>query len=934
MNSSESQTKEFGFFDGCPDLETLHAFLKSELKGLEDDWVGSHLETCESCRDQLEHLDQIGWQKLEQSITLLRCDNLSQTKIDGFEIKDCVGQGGQGVVYRAFEKHLERWVAIKVLRNTVVKDGKKRVDLFREARATARLNHHHIVQVLSVHTSGEIPALVLEWMDGGTLADRINDGQKLTNEVIVDLMIAISDAVSYAHANGILHRDIKPSNILFLDDTFGKPKLNDFGLAKIQSDSGEWSSTREMVGTPHYMACEAISRNHGEVGTHSDIYSLGAVLYHLLTGRTPFAAESPMESIYMAIHHDLIPPGVLRPKTPKDLETICLKCLEKIPHRRYRSAAEVRDDLIRFRENRPILARRPGHWQRFSSLVYRYPSQSILIMLFLITAAMSLIIISIRYRNEADLNNRLSSQLVTVTQKNRQVEELNRNLQHAIHEKNRHFQDSQNRLSETRQAIAHLTPLAKRVFDELSVNQGELRELDRISDLLESVGFESSDVVEEVDTLVAILELADVMRGLENFERSKKLAQLALKNLEQVFRHRGDELDVANYYNYVQLNIARCYTSLYHAENNLNGLAKFTEEMAYFLDQSIKNTEGVILRSPKSIESFGLKGAMVLEQGLWKWHLGDLDQANRLFSQASEQHWEVLDRNPDNRYRYLFLSCMLKHEFQFLSKDPKNDQKILETEERLFQLVEKTKNKFPDGWQPLVIKLLESKPLTYRFLISRGQYENAIRSLDRHIRVFKETECLDHHTEIQFIMEKAVCLKFLDDQAGFEKIMNELNKMIVNIDFQDEINNPWLNRTLMVYYTFAPELKYRNLGKAQPHLVKSIAKWKNDKHLKWVLLLKSMNKKSLNDIENELVKLDQSAIPIFYRDSSTLPLRLAYIEYMINHGDLPKISDQLARCYEIIMNDSLADPIYQLEFKRLVNLSKKTGSSDIDFRSL
>lgn len=927
MNPDDSQASLVGPEFECPDIGMLSAFLEGILSLSDDTMVGQHIETCEKCMGSIEDLDTAGWHRLiEVECEVQQLDPVFPN-IAGFKIEKRVGQGGQGVVYRAFEHGIDRWVAIKMIRGGGWEEGRKAEDLLREAKAIGRINHEHIVKVLSVQTAGDTPALVMEWMDGGTLSDRLKDKQPIENDEVVDLLIAISSALACAHANGILHRDIKPSNILFADTTYQKPRLNDFGLAKIQTESGEWSTTRDMIGTPHYMSCEAISRDYGIVGTHSDIYSIGAVLYHLLTGRAPFEGDTPMESVFNALHHDLIVPSVFKSKIPRDLETICLKCMDKNPLRRYKSATELRDDLIRFKEHRPIHACRPAQWQKLVSLARRYPSQSILMLLVVMTTAFSLIFMSVQYQKESRLNNRLTEQVEALALKNEEVKSLNRSLENAIIEKNSHYQEAQQRLTETRKAVAQLTPLVKRVYGELAVDQGELRELDSISDLLGRVGFLSEDVVEEVDSIVSILELSDVMKQLKYYERSEKLVQLALENLERIFRHRGDELDAVDYYNYTQLNIARCYTGLYHLEV-ARGSDKplFHKKMAYYLNQSIKNTEGVILRLPKSVESYGLNAAMKLELARWRWYEGDLNSANQLMQEASEQHWDLINRNPDNKYRYLFLAIMMQHEFLFNAMATKNDDRIIRNEQRFDELVNETKIKYPGEWRLLVSELIHSRPLIYRLFASRGEFQRSGDFIIRHLELLEMTESMQGNkrnvllSRFHLLMEHASCLKLSNDLESFEVTMQVLNKTVDELSLTNQPMTVSDSLAILKYYAFCPDLSRRNTQNIALILDRL---QKNEIPLQtfdWIYRLRVQENFDLDAFENELQMLDQNFETLINKNPISFPIRLAYIEFLLYQNQFDRLEKQMRQCEIMAKEFPIIDTTYRYEYYRIRDL--------------
>lgn len=275
-------------------------------------------------------------------------------KLEGYEIIDVLGRGGMGVVYRARDLALGRMVAIKMILSGAAASPSDLQRFRTEAEAVARLRHPHIVQIYAVGEHAGCPYLVLELLEGGSLAREVA-GTPLPARRAAEMLLALADAVAHAHHLGILHRDLKPANVLLADPR--TPKIADFGLAKrIDSDLGH-TETGTVMGSPCYMAPEQAEGRTRDIGPASDIYALGAILYEMLTGGPPFRADTMLETLEMVRHNDPVPPRVLLPKLPADLEAICLKCLEKRPQLRYASADDLAADLRRFLDGEPVHAR-------------------------------------------------------------------------------------------------------------------------------------------------------------------------------------------------------------------------------------------------------------------------------------------------------------------------------------------------------------------------------------------------------------------------------------------------------------------------------------------------------------------------------------------------------------------------------------------------
>lgn len=272
--------------------------------------------------------------------------------IDGFDVIEIAGRGGMGVVYRARDLLLNRTVAIKTLRAGSTSDDEETRRLIREAEAAARLQHPGIVQIHHVGESGGLPFLVMQFVEGRTLAEAIRSGP-LSERQAVRITTEIADAICDAHRHSVIHRDLKPGNVLL--DENGTARVTDFGLSRRIDSTLTVESAAQVVGTPAYMAPEQARGQ--SVSETADIYAIGAMLYEMLTGRPPFQAATPWDVVTQILTHD--PPRLreLNNALPRDLETICERCLQKSPENRYQSAEALKDDLTRFAQGRPIAAR-------------------------------------------------------------------------------------------------------------------------------------------------------------------------------------------------------------------------------------------------------------------------------------------------------------------------------------------------------------------------------------------------------------------------------------------------------------------------------------------------------------------------------------------------------------------------------------------------
>jgi serine/threonine protein kinase/tetratricopeptide (TPR) repeat protein len=302
-------------------------------------------------------------------------------RLASYELIEVLGEGGMGVVYKARQRGLNRLVAVKMIR-TDRRGNADRLARFRvEAEAVARLRHPNIVQIFEIGEAAGAPFVSLELLEGGSLEDRLL-GTPQRGQDAAQLLITLAKAVQVAHDAGIIHRDLKPSNILFTED--GTPKITDFGLAKrLESDSRQTESG-QIMGSPSYMAPEQARGRTRDVGPAADVYALGAVLYEMLTGRPPFKGETPVETIHQVTDDEVVPPSRLVPRVSRDLETICLHCLNKDQSRRYVSPRALAEDLERFLSECPIKARRTPFWERGAKLARRHPVAATLFALVIL----------------------------------------------------------------------------------------------------------------------------------------------------------------------------------------------------------------------------------------------------------------------------------------------------------------------------------------------------------------------------------------------------------------------------------------------------------------------------------------------------------------------------------------------------------------------
>lgn len=292
---------------------------------------------------------------------LTSTDEERSARFGDYDLLGQIARGGMGVVYKARQRSLRRTVALKMILSGQLASEREVQRFQAEARAAAQLDHSGIVPIYEVGEQGGQHYFTMGYVEGQSLADRLAAGP-MEPRPAADLVKAVAEAVHYAHQHGVIHRDLKPANILL--DREGRPRVTDFGLAVQANDETHLTATGQVLGTPSYMPPEQAWAQFDRIGPASDVYSLGAVLYHLLTGRPPFQAANPMETLMQVRSKEPVPLRQLNPGVPRDLETITLKCLDKQPVRRYASAQELADELGRYLYGTPIQARPVGRIER------------------------------------------------------------------------------------------------------------------------------------------------------------------------------------------------------------------------------------------------------------------------------------------------------------------------------------------------------------------------------------------------------------------------------------------------------------------------------------------------------------------------------------------------------------------------------------------
>jgi serine/threonine-protein kinase len=590
-------------------------------------------------------------------------------QVAGYKILRVLGQGGMGVVYKARQRGLKRIVALKMI-SAPGHHGRADLARFRsEAVAVADLQHPSIVQIYEVGEDSGSPFFSLEYVSGGSLARKISGTPQPPRDA-AQLVHALADGMEYAHQRGIIHRDLKPANILLTKA--GEPKISDFGLVKrLEDDSGQTQSG-SILGSPSYTSPEQAEGKNKEIGPGSDVYALGGILYEMMTGRPPFRAASVLDTLQQVRTQDPIAPSQFQPKVPRDLETICLKCLQKDPTKRYTSAALLGEDLRRFLAGESILARPVTRPELVWRWCRRNPRVAALAgtVAFLIVAwtATSTFLFRLARANEqaAMTNAATASQNATIARHNAReaeshardamanAEMAKRNAERASANETR--AKAQERLAQTiaQDAIAQMIRLGEQVMRRLNDKhdpaRAEAEWLRLRDDLLAMFEKEAIPLAQRIEgqgispfAQAALHQrLGDLFRKLGQFDDARREFQQAYDRTARVAQDQPNN-DVA------RANLGVMLLRL--GEMSLDQAGDAARARDEF-DRAWKLQEGIALH-PRSgnyskVDNHRLLSGIAIKQGTAELALGHPDLARDRFQKALELRHAWTSAEPNN----------------------------------------------------------------------------------------------------------------------------------------------------------------------------------------------------------------------------------------------------------------------------------------------
>ncbi|MFO0881560.1 MAG: serine/threonine-protein kinase [Gemmataceae bacterium] len=599
-----------------------------------------------------------------------------------YEVLEELGRGGMAVVYRARQRSTGRDVALKLLAG----EGTEVERFTREVEATAQLDHPHVISIYEVGQQESRHFFSMRLMEGGTLAALLRDGP-IEPRRLASLLEKVARGVHHAHQRGILHRDLKPGNVLL--DSTGEPCVADFGLARSLEGDASLTHTGVILGTPAYLAPEQ-ARAGRHVSTAADIYGLGAILYEGLAGRPPHVGQSKLEVVLAALHDEPVLPRALQPGVDRDLETVCLKCLEREPERRYESAAALADDLGRWLRGEPVAARPVGRTERAWRWAKRHPLPAILLSILVLLTLGAGTTITLLWRNAVASAEQARQNAAQADQRTRTA----------------------------REALKSYTAAAAQLFRSPDQATPEEREaLARGLELYIQVLAEGSDTPDEEDEAAySTLRLANGMKGIKETTAAERACRRAVETLQRLNESYPDRSKFAHHLAEGSIQLAGV---LWESGRDDEGIE--------FARQAVRVAEQLAERRSEVAEYVGMCAAIQGALGIQLVRRGEIIPGERLLQAAVDGCQKALRRQPEHWPRYSYLATVVIRHANAVFAHHCDLDRYRAALQPLVTMIEDTVRDRPTDWPRLLEFPLKKGLLASGLLWARGAKNDARR---------------------------------------------------------------------------------------------------------------------------------------------------------------------------------------------------------------
>jgi tetratricopeptide (TPR) repeat protein len=677
-----------------------------------------------------------------------------------FEICRELGRGGFGIVYLAYDPQLNREVALKVPHAHALADPEMRARFQREAQAAAGLDHANLVSVFETGEANQVTYIALAYCPGVSLADWLRQrAEAVPQRDAAALIATLAAAVHYAHERGIVHRDLKPANVLLQNagEQAGRmplssfvPKVADFGLAKDLDDQAAQTHTGTIAGTPCYMAPEQAGARGLAIGPATDVYALGAILYELLTGRAPFQGESILDTLHQVRFVEPIPPGRLRSGLSRDLETICLKCIEKEPAKRYASAAALADDLQRFLANKPIVARPVGPAGRLARWCRRNPAVAGLAAALLIAFVGGFAGIAWEWQRAEDNAVRATNTAEDLKIEHKKVVEQ--------------WERAEQHLGKARDLVDRLTALAYDISDHPGLDQtGRKILLEAMAFHEEFLKEKGTDPTVRLGTARSFGRVGDIYHTLQQWEQAEKAVNTKIKMVDAL----NDEIPGKVTYRF---ELAHALRSLGHIlrDQGKNQDARKAYDRAIAIEKKLHEEDLSIAGRRIALASSLLNSVNVLPAS-------ESEEIERRRTWAVRLQEEAVDISPTRGYRQelaLGLTGMASLHLEHGEKNraEKVARQALDLHKELHQ--EDPKERWFDRYVALSHRQVAGIVTTHDPTEAKAHYRDALRLLGKLVEDFGtrpiyRIELADTQVDLCRLLNKS------DELAEFEALLGQ-----------------------------------------------------------------------------------------------------------------------------------------------------------------